>query len=528
MDQPARKPPVLIALPKGAMLSGITTWAANLAPALAELGHRVRLLVHATPAAPTLGPLEGLPALARRRGAAGSVEAVLLRGAPPIDDETPEPRPEVSAYVLALRELAGDHAAGPVVAFPTYSAQCAGLFAAASREVPGVARCVGWMHNHIPYDLHTLRHYQRFMHRFVAVSRDIARDLADAIPRRAGDVVRIPYGVEVPTAPVCRAPLRYRPLRIVSTGRIDREQKRAHALIDLSRELARRAIAHEVTLVGEGPASGEIDARAAETAGRVRRVAVEPHEVAGWLDRADVFVLASRYEGLSVSMLEAMARGCVPVVTRVSGAPDAVEEAFNGPCGVVVGAGPSVEEPGLGAALAEGVIGALETGLPALSRRAHARALRGFSTEAMAREVSDLCVAAAREPARDWGPGPASPGDFTVPPDAAERFARVLEGLPAHARIALWGAGRHTRRLLGSAPALNLVAILDDQPPDPPRELAGVPIIPPGHARASGVTDVIISSALHEPDLWARRGEIERQGAAVHRLYAMGSASAHA
>ena len=44
----------------------------------------------------------------------------------------------------------------------------------------------------------------------------------------------------------------------------------------------------------------------------------------------DVFVNVSEYEGTSLSMLEAMSFGCVPVVTDVSGAREFIEENRNG------------------------------------------------------------------------------------------------------------------------------------------------------------------------------------------------------
>lgn len=80
-------------------------------------------------------------------------------------------------------------------------------------------------------------------------------------------------------------------------------------------------------------------------------------------------------------------------------------------------------------------------------------------------------------------------------------LARRLEGLPAGSRIALFGAGKHTRRLL---PALRsvvgrrhrLIAILDDAPTV--AEIDGVPVL---HARtiADGRFDlVVVSSDTYE------------------------------
>jgi glycosyltransferase involved in cell wall biosynthesis len=48
------------------------------------------------------------------------------------------------------------------------------------------------------------------------------------------------------------------------------------------------------------------------------------------LNAADVFVLASRFEGLSNSLLEAMACGLAVIATRVGGSVDTLENGING------------------------------------------------------------------------------------------------------------------------------------------------------------------------------------------------------
>lgn len=53
-------------------------------------------------------------------------------------------------------------------------------------------------------------------------------------------------------------------------------------------------------------------------------------EVAKWLNRMDIFVLPSRYEALSNSLMEAMACACCPIASRVGGNPELVNEGRNG------------------------------------------------------------------------------------------------------------------------------------------------------------------------------------------------------
>ena len=53
-------------------------------------------------------------------------------------------------------------------------------------------------------------------------------------------------------------------------------------------------------------------------------------ELIDFLNEQDIYLNFSEYEGTSLTMLEAMASGCVPVVTDVSGVSDFIEDGVNG------------------------------------------------------------------------------------------------------------------------------------------------------------------------------------------------------
>ncbi|MGN6330773.1 MAG: glycosyltransferase [Motilibacteraceae bacterium] len=104
--------------------------------------------------------------------------------------------------------------------------------------------------------------------------------------------------------------------------------KKDHA--NLLRAHAAVADAHLV-LVGLGPLEAELRSLASElgTAHRVHFLGMRD-DVPRLLAAFDVFCLSSRFEGLPLSLQEAMAAGIAPVVTNAGGMPELVSDGVNG------------------------------------------------------------------------------------------------------------------------------------------------------------------------------------------------------
>jgi glycosyltransferase involved in cell wall biosynthesis len=86
-----------------------------------------------------------------------------------------------------------------------------------------------------------------------------------------------------------------------------------------------------LVIVGGGPEEARLKKLAAEL-GLGESCHFEPatSDVAAWLSRIDIFVLPSRTEALSNSLMEAMACQCCVIASRVGGNPELVDDGENG------------------------------------------------------------------------------------------------------------------------------------------------------------------------------------------------------
>lgn len=127
---------------------------------------------------------------------------------------------------------------------------------------------------------------------------------------------------------------------VVCVGRLHR-QKGQSALLDAWPAVLEAVPSARLALVGDGPDRSALERRA----GSRVRFAGRTDQVASWLAAADVVVQPSVWEGMSLSLLEAMAVGRSVVVTDVPGMREVV----------VAGSG-AVVPPGSRSALAAAVV----------------------------------------------------------------------------------------------------------------------------------------------------------------------------
>jgi glycosyltransferase involved in cell wall biosynthesis len=124
-----------------------------------------------------------------------------------------------------------------------------------------------------------------------------------------------------------------RPIDIVFVGRLC-EYKRPDRFIAALAEVVKALPATRAVMIGDGPDAEALKAQALELgiASNVQFLG-QRSDVDELLARSRVFMLTSRWEGLSIAMIEAMAAGAVPVVANVG---DLADLAQNGVSGFVV------------------------------------------------------------------------------------------------------------------------------------------------------------------------------------------------
>ena len=165
----------------------------------------------------------------------------------------------------------------------------------------------------------------------VAVNPSIHRRAAALMTWLAAHLATIPIGVPLPMHVPQRTPARE--LRLVYHGVLRQKQKRVLDLVTLLESLESRGVPVKLTLIGDGDARPELAARGARflADGRLVMRGTLPHDRAlTALGEHDVYVLTSDYEGLPNALLEAMAHGCVPVVSDIATLADIVDEGNTG------------------------------------------------------------------------------------------------------------------------------------------------------------------------------------------------------
>jgi sugar transferase (PEP-CTERM/EpsH1 system associated) len=177
-----------------------------------------------------------------------------------------------------------------------------------------------------------------FVHKVVAVSRELEQYLVDVVKLPANKTITVINGIDTsvftarPRPESLAAELGISPdHRVVGTvGRLD-EVKDQVSMIEAFKLVHDQVPQSVLLFVGDGPQRSRLQDCVGENKldGAVI-FAGNRRDVPELLNLFDIFVLSSLSEGTSISLLEAMASGLPAVVTDVGGNPSIVDNMVNG------------------------------------------------------------------------------------------------------------------------------------------------------------------------------------------------------
>jgi glycosyltransferase involved in cell wall biosynthesis len=219
----------------------------------------------------------------------------------------------------------------PCILFVGYDTKTSAI----APRLPGSVGIVGIIHGDDSEHYGHVRRLGLYMNRILAVSEEIARKARLYVGAFEPDRIKcIPNFVTGFDAPKREVGSSTEPIGLIYTGRIIEHPKRMSDLAAIARRLDRDGIPFRLTLIGRGAARKDLES---ELEPLIRRGSVvflgrcDRREVRRHLQASDLFLLTSESEGMPISLLEAMAQRCVPLVTALpSGIPELVSDAKNG------------------------------------------------------------------------------------------------------------------------------------------------------------------------------------------------------
>lgn len=302
------------------IVGGAQRQLAMVAPRLQALGVEVRVLTRRYPGLPPYEVIDGVPV-----------------------HRLPAPGPKLTAafsFTLAALAEIRRHPPDLIHAYSLFSPLTTAVWAKKLMGLPVVAKILrgGPLGDvdrlrHKPFGARRLAGYQRQVDAFLTISQEIDNELAEigVSPARR---VFVPNGVDLARfSPLSAAEktLRRQQLNlpagplVLFTGRLSAE-KRVDHLLAVWPTVRRQQPTAVLLILGDGPEAAALKQQAGTGVlfgGRV-------DDVHTYLQAADLFVLPSATEGLSNSLLEAMAAGLPSLVTAVGGAPDVIEHGQSG------------------------------------------------------------------------------------------------------------------------------------------------------------------------------------------------------
>ena len=306
---PSGGPSVAFALPAGLTNGGVTTWALALSKRLNQKNHSSKLISHsAWPDHATFKP-DGRNDIIYCDGLAWDADIDAIRGFLPTYSA-------VKARIF----------------IPNWSWGTYGTVSLMSLNEACDIRIIAFAHSDQDHYYELLSYYETIIGKFVGVSETICQRLRYLFPSRLNDICRLLSPVAVRTE--SRRRDHEKPLTITYGGRVQQRHKRILDLIALADLLALKKANYHFKIAGDGQQLTQLTEYFQKK--QYSNISIEflglvayERMTEVWAN-SDISVLFSEFEGMSISMLESMGQGCVPIVTDVSGSKEKITHGKNG------------------------------------------------------------------------------------------------------------------------------------------------------------------------------------------------------
>ena len=201
-------------------------------------------------------------------------------------------------------------------------------YAAAAAKLAGVKRCVHTVHN--VADKEAEGRAQKIINNFyfkhgwsvpVALSPEVQRTIASFYGMEEGRIPVIYNGVDLSRC-IPKESYGAGAITLVHVGRFN-AQKNHGGLLQAFRKILARFPDSRLNLLGDGELRQEVETLAAELgiAENVQFLGSQSN-VYPYLHKADIFLLPSHYEGMPMTIIEAMGTGLPIAASAVGGVPD--------------------------------------------------------------------------------------------------------------------------------------------------------------------------------------------------------------
>src|SRR5581483_5821005 len=395
------------------------------------------------------------------------------------------------AVAVAIEEMT-EHEDRVLVLPNTGDTPCAAAIAwlrDADEETRQRRRLLGIVHSDTENQFSLAHEYVSVAPVWIGVSKRCADELRRRIACRGAHVEELPYPIAMTAAQ--RPVTSDGPLRLAYVGRLEETQKRVSRLVPLFEQLAARGIDFRATIAGDGPSACEVrpavDRMDESVRQKIDLVGAVGPDVVAWIWRThDVAVLVSAFEGMPLSLLEAMAAGvCPAVMTTRSGVPDLLHD------GVNARLAPQGDIAGLADAIAS-----LSRSRDDLARFQHAAAETAatFAPVTHFKRFERVVERCWQHPAPDPRTVPFDPVQ-----EAVSNMVKRLRGVGRP--VVVYGAGMFGRKVVDAcmADGLDVEALIDSDPARDGWRYRGIPCSLPTTVHTHGDAVFAVGS-LHFVD----------------------------